>query len=45
MVFAPCLLQMVETKKMLRVKVVCLEVLYHPSNFLTSLKQLPVFTF
>ena len=43
MFFSPYLLQMAETKKkMLRVKVVCLEVLYHPSNFLPSLKKRPV---
>ena len=28
---------------MLWVKVVCLEVLYHPSNFLPSLKKHPVY--
>ena len=39
MVFAPYLLQMTETKKMLRVKIVCLGVFYHSSNFLPSLKK------
>ena len=39
MFFSPYLLQMAKTKKMLRVKVVCLEVLHHPSNFLPSLKK------
>ena len=33
---------MTETKKMLTVKVVCLEVLHDPSNFLPSLKKHPV---
>ena len=37
------LLQMAETKKMFRVKVVCQEILYHPSNFLPSLKTHPVY--
>ena len=44
MVFVPYLLQMAERKKMLRVKVVCLEILYHPSNFLPSLKKHSVYT-
>ena len=42
MVFGLYLLQMAEFKKA-RVKVVCLEVLYHPSNFLPSLKKHPVY--
>ena len=42
MAFDPYLRRMAETEKMLTVKVVCLEVLYHPSNFLPSLKKHPV---
>ena len=34
---------MAERKKMVKVKVVCLKVLYHPSNFLPSLKKHPVY--
>ena len=39
MAFDPYLRQMAEIEKMLTVKVVCLDVLYHPSNFLPSLKN------
>ena len=40
MVFAPISFRWLKEEKMARVKVVCLKVLYHPSNFLPSLKYI-----
>ena len=39
MFFPPISFRWLKQKKMLRVKVVCIEVIYHPSNFLPSLKN------
>ena len=43
MVFPPISFRWLKQKKMRRVKVVCLEVDFHPSNLLPSLKKLPVY--